>query len=598
MSRKFVGKKMLVFAQSGVGGAERMSVTITKSLDRKKFEVVYYLVGPTDDKEKAPLLAFIPNDLKVHCVAGSNSLFMIGKYLRILLKERPDIVFSSVININNKLLLLRNLFKKTKFIVRCDNYLYTYTDRQRRIIAKTYHRADIIIAQTEEMKQELINEMHISEDRVVALQNPVDTETINKKIQTGNNPYSDDDKVRYVASGRFAHQKGFDLLVEAFAIVKKQQPEAELYIVGRNDGGCEDYYNEVKQLIEKHGLQDSVKCVGFQNNPYVYIKYADCFVLSSRWEGLPNVMIESLYLGTPVAAFKCIPVIGRIVTDGADGYLAEKENVESLAKAMMKASELGRVISVYKSASMDDFHHVLEFATKPGGGKRLRLKYIISLTPPISWYLDIRKKINDKRLYKLREQYIPEIRKLITPDTSIISSNCFAGRIMQDLGMQYNTPTLGLYFFADDYIEFLSNLKYYLTEAKLEFLDESRYPLGNERRAKWTHWYPIGLLGGKVEIQFLHYHTEHEAADKWYRRAQRVNFDKLLIIGMEQNQCSINHIKKFDTLAFDKKVFFSSKKLPNLESNCFISEFEDKGEVGDPYKLGDVFYRELIKLYL
>lgn len=361
-------KKIIVFAQSTVGGAERMSVTITKSLDRKKFEVVYYLVGPTDDKGKAPLQEFIPNDMKVNCVAGSNPLFMIGKYLRILLKERPNVVFSSVININNKLLLLRELFKKTKFIVRCDNYLYTYTDRQRRIIDKTYYRADIIIAQTEEMKQELIDEMHISEDKVVALQNPVDTETINKKIQTGKNPYSDDDKVRYVASGRFAHQKGFDLLVETFAIVKKQQPEAELYIVGRNDGGFENYYNEVKQLIEKHGLQDSVKCVGFQNNPYVYIKYADCFVLSSRWEGLPNVMIESLYLGTPVAAFKCIPVIGRIVTDGVDGYLAEKENVESLAKAMIKASELGRVISVYKSASMDDFHHVLEFATKPMRG--------------------------------------------------------------------------------------------------------------------------------------------------------------------------------------------------------------------------------------
>ena len=358
-------KKIIVFAQSAVGGAERMSVTITKSLDRKKFEVVYYLVGPTDDKSKAPLQEFIPNDMKVHCVVGNNPLFMIGKYLRILLKERPDIVFSSVININNKLLLLRDLFKKTKFIVRCDNYLYTYTDRQRRIIGKTYHRADIIIAQTEEMKQELIDEMHISEDKVVALQNPVDTETINKKIQQGKNPYSNDGKVRYVASGRFAHQKGFDLLVEAFAIVKKQQPEAELYIVGRKDGGCEDYYNEVKQLIERYGLQDSVKCVGFQNNPYVYIKYADCFVLSSRWEGLPNVMIESLYLGTPVAAFKCIPVIGRIVTEGADGYLAEKENVESLAEAMMKASEHGRVISVYKSASMDDFHHVLEFATKP-----------------------------------------------------------------------------------------------------------------------------------------------------------------------------------------------------------------------------------------
>ena len=594
MSRKIEGKKILVFAQSDVGGAERMSVTITKSLDRDKFKVEYYLVGDFED-ERAPLKQFIPDDLSVHCIGSCSSILLILKFFFILAKEKPDVVFASVLNINNKLLVLRKLFRHVKFVIRCDNYLYTYNDKQRRIILKTYPNADIIIAQTEEMKQELIDEMHISEDKVVVLQNPVDTETINKKIQTGKIPYSDDGKVRYVASGRFAYQKGFDLLVEAFAIVKKQQPEAELYIVGRNDGGFEDYYNEVKQLIEKHGLQDSVKCVGFQNNPYVYIKYADCFVLSSRWEGLPNVMIESLYLGTPVAAFKCIPVIGRIVTDGADGYLAEKENVESLAKAMMKASELGRVISVYKSASMDDFHHVLEFATKPGGGKRLRLKYIISLTPPISWYLDIRKKINDKRLYKLREQYIPDIRKLITPDTSIISSNCFAGRIMQDLGMQDNTPTLGLYFFADDYIEFLSNLKYYLTEAKLEFLEQSRYPLANERREKWIHWYPIGILGGKVEIQFLHYHTEREAANKWYRRSRRINFDKLLVIGMEQNLTTVEHIKQFDALPFKNKIFFSSKNLRELNSNCCIDDFAVQGEVGDPYRCAEIFYRELIE---
>ena len=75
-------------------------------------------------------------------------------------------------------------------------------------------------------------------------------------------------------------------------------------------------------------------------------------------------------------------------------------------------------------------------------GEWLRLKYIISLTPPISWYLAIRKQINDKRLYQLRKQYIPDIRKLITPGTSIISSNCFAGRIMQDLGMQLGCPVL------------------------------------------------------------------------------------------------------------------------------------------------------------
>ena len=229
-----------------------------------------------------------------------------------------------------------------------------------------------------------------------------------------------------------------------------------------------------------------------------------------------------------------------------------------------------------------------------GGVKRPRFKYVLSLTPPISWYLTVRKRINNRKLYKMRIPYIPQLRNLITPDTSIISSNCFAGRIMQDLNMQYNSPTLGLYFFADDYIEFLSNLKYYITEAKLEFLEHSRYPLANERRANWIHWCPIGILGGKVEIQFLHYHTEREAADKWYRRARRVNFEKLFVIDMEQNLTTIEHIKAFDNLSFKNKIFFSSRNLQEYKSNCYLDSFSEQGEVGDPYKSADIFYRELI----
>ena len=247
---------------------------------------------------------------------------------------------------------------------------------------------------------------------------------------------------------------------------------------------------------------------------------------------------------------------------------------------------------VFTLALKFKFRHLLYIML---GGVKLRFKYVLSLIPPISWYLAIIERINNRKLYQMRVSYIPQMRKMITPDTSIISSNCFAGRIMQDLNMQYNSPTLGLYFFADDYMEFLSNLKYYLTEAKLVFLDQSRHPLANERRAKWLHWYPIGLLGGKVEIQFLHYHTEHEAADKWYRRAQRVNFDKLLVIGMEQNLTTLDHIKFFDTLPFKDKIFFSSKKLQELKSNCYIDVFTEQGEVGDPYRCADIFYKELIK---
>lgn len=206
------------------------------------------------------------------------------------------------------------------------------------------------------------------------------------------------------------------------------------------------------------------------------------------------------------------------------------------------------------------------------------------------WYRGIRNTF----YYIKRYRYIIELRKALPKNISIISSNCFAGRIMQDLNMQYNSPTLGLYFMYPDYLEFLSNLEYYLKDAKIEFVEHSKYTLGDYRRNKAKHWYPIGLLGGRVEIHFLHYHTEEEAATKWYRRASRVNFDKLLVIGMEQNCCDIDDIYAFEKLPLENKIMFSSKKLPSLESNVFISRYAKMEKVGDPYRDGHVFYKYLV----
>lgn len=202
------------------------------------------------------------------------------------------------------------------------------------------------------------------------------------------------------------------------------------------------------------------------------------------------------------------------------------------------------------------------------------------------------KALENYHFYLKRKPYIKQISTFIDKDTSIISSNCFAGRIMQDLGMQYNSPTLGLYFMYPDYIEFLQHLEFYLKEAKITFVEHSKYALGDERRAKWKHWYPIGWLDGKVEIHFLHYHTEKEAATKWYRRAARVNFNKMLVIGMEQNLCTIDNILAFDNLPFRHKLIFTSKELPT-KSNIFIPDFKNVGEVGDPYRKGHIFYKYL-----
>lgn len=208
--------------------------------------------------------------------------------------------------------------------------------------------------------------------------------------------------------------------------------------------------------------------------------------------------------------------------------------------------------------------------------------------------LDYYRKLRDEYLRQKRKKYFTELKKIFKPTTSIISSNCFAGRIMQDLQYEYNSPTLGLYFFADDYIRFLQNLRHNLLEAELTFYDESKYQLGNERRANWKHWYPIGRLYGEIEIHFLHYHSEKEALEKWRRRAARVNFNDLVVIGMQQNIPSEHNIKDFDKLPFERKLYFVTKYLPDNKSATYIPEFKGMDEVGDPYKKGHIFYKYLV----
>lgn len=350
--------QILVFTQSNVGGAERMSVFIGKALPKDKFNVTFCLVKK--GTSQTTISNFIPNDYKTITIQADNAISATWKIQKTIIQQKPDIVFSSVLYLNDKILPLKWLFPKTKFVVRCENYLYTFNSKQQLIVKLMYDLADAIIAQTAEMKDELIYQCGISQEKVHTVENPVDTETINANIAGCANPFPDNAKKHFLASGRFAYQKGFDLLVEAFSKLRQRNKEVDLYIIGQNNGNTAQYYETIIEKCKELCIIDDVHCLGFQANPYLYVKYADAFVLSSRWEGLPNVLIEAQYLGTPAAAFKCIPIIERIIKEGVNGFLAEKDDVEQLSKAMEQALNLGRIQSTYTSATIDDFQRIFE----------------------------------------------------------------------------------------------------------------------------------------------------------------------------------------------------------------------------------------------
>ena len=96
---------------------------------------------------------------------------------------------------------------------------------------------------------------------------------------------------------------------------------------------------------------------------------------------------------------------------------------------------------------------------------------------------------------------------------------------------------------------------------------------------------------------YIHYRTEEEAASKWYRRAKRVNFDDLLIIGMDQIRCTEQDIRSFDKLPYQRKIFFSIHQIDGVESNCYMPEFAGKDAVGDAYKHADVFYKYMVEKF-
>ncbi|MCL4429977.1 MAG: DUF1919 domain-containing protein [Chloroflexi bacterium] len=162
--------------------------------------------------------------------------------------------------------------------------------------------------------------------------------------------------------------------------------------------------------------------------------------------------------------------------------------------------------------------------------------------------------------------------KLKNKDFTIVCNNCIAGGIYHKLGLKYSTPTVGLFFFSSDYLKLLENFEYYIKQP-LKFRETSVHPKANELRK--TKPYPIGVLGDEVEIQFLHYKDEAEAADKWMRRTKRINFDNLFFIYSDaEEDFKEELLRKYQKLPFEHKLFFSSKPLSDFDCLVFIEEYE------------------------
>ena len=136
-------------------------------------------------------------------------------------------------------------------------------------------------------------------------------------------------KYNIVAMGRLAEQKGFDQLIPAFADLAPDFPDWSLTIIG--EGPQRD---KLEHLVIKHKLQGRVHLPGTIVEPFDILKAADMFVLCSRYEGFPNVLLEAMACALPVVSFNCQSGPGEIINHEKDGLLVESGNVEELKEKM------------------------------------------------------------------------------------------------------------------------------------------------------------------------------------------------------------------------------------------------------------------------
>ncbi|MFA6308366.1 MAG: DUF1919 domain-containing protein [Clostridia bacterium] len=189
-----------------------------------------------------------------------------------------------------------------------------------------------------------------------------------------------------------------------------------------------------------------------------------------------------------------------------------------------------------------------------------------------------KRKSKDMVLLPGRKIKTYQIRK--NKDFSIICNNCWAGFVYQDYGLQYTSPTIGIYFYAEDYIKFLKDIKKYIN-MKLKFIKvtESKY-YDYMVKNNLDLFMPIGVLDD-IELIFLHYKDEEEAFMKWEKRKKRINWDKLIVKFNDQNLCTEELIREFDSLDFENKLCFTSKAYDGLDSVIQFKEFEGKPFVPD-----------------
>ena len=322
----------LISSLSG-GGAEAVCVNIANGLASRGWDVTLVVLHTKNSAYHDRVSQKV--NLKVLEVSNARySLVALRNYVK---TQKPTqivvfnyelaviMVFVRMITFEKFTLIARNISILSQKKQLTSGIWYKYIVRA--FIDKFYIQADHIINQCEAMREDILQLYSLDRSKTSVIYNPV-----NELVQNYVTKYGVENKKEnyFLCVGRLESVKAFHYAIEAFANVSSEMSHMRLKILGK--GSLEP---KLKELANRLGIAHKVDFEGFQKDVLPYYTRAYATLLTSLYEGFPNVLIESITLGTPVVAFDCPGGTKEIVQDGVNGYLVEYQNMSDL-KCKMK----------------------------------------------------------------------------------------------------------------------------------------------------------------------------------------------------------------------------------------------------------------------
>lgn len=326
------------------GGAERVMATLAREFCAQGIQVDVVVA-----KAEGPYLFELPDSVRVIDLGVSRVAFGLFGLIRYLRRERPMAMLATMNHANVVALIARCLsFSSTRLVVREAVNLSANINGHSKLTDKVmpflvglfYPTADSVIAVSRGVAEDLVGVANIQKEKVLVIYNPVDLNELHAKssISISHPWFQKGEPPVILAVGRLVPQKDFGTLIKAFFLITQQRKIAlRLMILGEGEERP-----KLEEQIRNYGLKKEILLPGFVDNPYPYMKQAAVFVLSSLWEGLPNVLIQAMALGTPVVSTNCPSGPEEILEFGKWGALVPVASPKVMSEAIVSVLEKER----------------------------------------------------------------------------------------------------------------------------------------------------------------------------------------------------------------------------------------------------------------